>query len=369
MRITRSMMVSNMLYWTAKQTEKLHDAQTVVASGKQINKPSDNPVVAGQIMKDRATIAAYEQYESNIEQADTWIETSNTMLDSVNTLLQNAQDVISSLPSGDESTREDYAAELQSIYAQIISLANSRYGSSYMYSGDKSNTAPFSNSVDVSSCASSDIVFDLAGVASDLTIEIADSTGTIVRSLTIAGGTAGTNTLTWDGCDDEGNALSGGHYSFVVSATDEEGNAVAAFPSYRGDEGGKKIIAGENNIAVLDNNGGNIFSDALCTLSRAIISLENNADLPSDLSASLETTADRITCEQVTLSNIKSQLENSNDHFTQLVSYISGRVSDLETGSTAQAVVELEAQETDYEATLKAVADVLKMPKLADYLS
>jgi flagellar hook-associated protein 3 FlgL len=363
------MMINNMLYWTAKQTEKLNDAQIVVASGKQINKPSDNPTIAGEIIKDRVTIATHDQYQSNIEQADTWIEISNTILDSVNTLLRDAQDIMSSsLSSGDETTSGDYAVQLQNIYEQIISLANSQDDSNYMYSGNQSSTAPFSNTVVVSGSASTDIVYDLAGVASDLTIEIVDSTGTVVRTITSSAGIAGTNTLTWDGCDDSGNALADGVYSFTVSATNGI-DAVAAYPSYRGDEGGKKFIVGDKSIATLDNNGGCLFSDILSVLSQGIVALENNVDLASDLTINLEEAKDKITSEQVTLSNIKSQLDTSNNRLAQLTSYINGRISDLETGSTTEAATKLEEQNTNYEVTLQTVASILKMPNLTDYLS
>jgi len=362
------MMVNNMEYWASKQKKKLNDATTIVASGKQINKPSDNPAAAGQILEDRATIAKYDQYEANILQTETWIETNNTTLDLVNTLLQDAQEIIVSLSSADEGASEDYATELESIYDQIMSYANSMYGSGYMYSGNQSDTAPFSNSVDVSGGTASNILFDLAGAASDMTIEITDSTGTVARTLTATSGVGGTNTITWDGRDDGGNTLADGSYTFTVTAANGS-DAVAAYPSYRGDEGGKKIITGQNSVVTIDNNGGSIFSDALCTLSVVITALNNDADLPSDLTNSLQAAIDGITSEQVTLANINAQLENSGDRLTQLTTYINGRISDLEVGDTTLAATELTAQETDYETTLKAVADVLQMPKLADYLS
>lgn len=371
MRITRSMMVNNMEYWASKQTEKLNDAQTVVASGKQINKPSDDPEATGQILKDRATISVYGQYESNISQAQTWIETSNTTLDSVNSLLQEAQDVLSSLSTGDAGTSA--SEELGNIYEQVLSLVNSRYGSGYRYSGNHSATIPYSNNVEVSGGVSSDIMFDLAADASEVTVEITDSTGAIVRTLTTtSGGVEGTNTITWDGCNEDGNLLSDGDYGFTVSASDEEGNAVASYPSYRGDEGGKEIIIGENSIVTLNNDGSKIFGNALKTLSQAITALKDtgtDSTVISDLSASLEDASSQIEADQVILSNKNSLLENSTSRLDELKTYVNGRISDTEVGSTERAAVELQAQETAYETTLEAAAKVLKMPKLSDYLS
>jgi hypothetical protein len=52
-----------------------------------------------------------------------------------------------------------------------------------------------------------------------------------------------------------------------------------------------------------------------------------------------------------------------------LTEYLNERISDLEVGNTEQAVIELEAQQTAYDTTLEAAADVLKMSKLSDFLS
>jgi flagellin-like hook-associated protein FlgL len=366
------MMVKNMEYWAAKQLENLNDASTVVASGKQINKPSNDPTAAKQIMEDRVTISAYGQYESNIDNAETWVETSNTTLDTVYSLLQEAEELFTSQSSADDASSVDYSDELEQIYNQVISYANSMYGSNYMYSGNQGNILSFSNSVEVSGGVSTNILFDLAAAASDLTIEITDSSGAVVRTLTVTGGVEGTNTITWDGCNDDGNPLADGDYDFTVSAEDEEGNAVAVFPSYRGDEGGKEVITGVGSVMTLNNNGGEIFSRALKVLSQALTALkdaDSDTDLSSDLGSALKEAASRIKTEEVKLANMSTQLDNAYNHLDQLTEYLSERVSDLETGSSEQAVIELESQQTAYETTLAAAADVLKMPTLKDYLS
>lgn len=371
MRITHGMMVKNIQYWTAKQADKLNDASTIVASGKEINKPSDDPTAAKQIMEDRVTISAYEQCESNINNAETWIATSNTTLDTVYSLLQEADELFTSQSSTDADSSVDYSGELQSIYDQVFSYANSMYGSTYMYSGNQCDNLPFSNSVEVSGGTPADILFDLAAAASDVTIEITDSTGAVVRTLAVTNGVEGTNTIQWDGCDDDGNTLADGDYDFAVSASDTNGNAVASFPSYRGDEGGKVVITGEGGTMTLNNNGGEIFSKALKVLSQTVTAVENTGsgvDLSSDLGDALKEALSQIKTEEVKLANMSSQLDTAYSRLDQLTEYLTERVSDLETGSTAQAVIELEAQQTAYETTLEAAAQVLKMPKLSDFL-
>ena len=372
MRITYSMMVKNMEYWTSKQLEKLNNAQTIVASGKQINKPSDDPEAAGQILADRTTISKYGQYESNISQAQTWIKESDTTLNAVSTLLQDAKDILSSVSSADSTTSADYLQELRNIYDEVINYADTWSDSGYMYSGNDSTVMPFANDVEVSGGAPSDIVFDLAGAASDLTIKITDSTGTVVRTLTATSGVEGTNTITWDGCDDSGKTLADGNYSFTVSASNDKGDAVAAYPAYRGDEGGKEVVTKESSTVVLNNNGGEIFSNALKVLSQAITALnssDTSSTVISNLSASLKDAISQIQADEVTLSNKNSLLENSTSRLDELMTYVNSRISDTETGDTTKSAAELKAQETAYETTMSATADVLKMSTLKNYLS
>lgn len=371
MRVTQNMMVRNAIRWTLKQTEKLSDISTVVAAGKQVNKPSDDPDAAGQILEDRTAISEYAKYIANISESDTWIDTSNNTLESINSLLETAQDIIGSDDSWDSENTASYLEQLESIYGQIIDLANTKLNSTYLYGGDNSLTAPFADKVNVSGGTASDVVFALAGSASDVTVEIADPTGKVVRTLTVSsGGNEGANTVTWDGLDKDGNLLADGTYDFTVNATDSAGDAVAAYAAYRGDGGGKEILIGTNSTAIL-NNSGSIFSESLSGLRQAIIALKNSTytdDLASSLGDSIEEARKQITAEQVTLANVTSLLEISDKRLDKLTLALKSEVSTREVGDTEEAAVKLEAQTTVHEVTLQAVSSVLKAPKLSDYI-
>ena len=54
MRVTQSMMVDNAIKWIQQQSELLSEASEVSAAGKQVNRPSDDPYAAKQILEDRA---------------------------------------------------------------------------------------------------------------------------------------------------------------------------------------------------------------------------------------------------------------------------------------------------------------------------
>ena len=71
--------------------------------------------------------------------------------------------------------------------------------------------------------------YDLASSASDVTVNIYNSAGSLVKSIAGAGSTTG-NTVKWDGTLSDGTTAPSGSYTFSVAATDSSSNAVTATP-------------------------------------------------------------------------------------------------------------------------------------------
>lgn len=76
--------------------------------------------------------------------------------------------------------------------------------------------------------------FSLGSAADQVTVNIADSTGAVVKTITGNALQAGSGSLTWDGTNNAGTALASGAYSFSVSAKDASGNKVSATPLIKG---------------------------------------------------------------------------------------------------------------------------------------
>ncbi|MBW1700779.1 MAG: hypothetical protein JRJ50_01425, partial [Deltaproteobacteria bacterium] len=181
MRVTNNQMANAITSSLFRQAQRLLKAQITVATEKIINKPSDE------------TLSSIDQYNRNITQGKMWIELSETALGTIDTLINSAKNIAVEQSSGDLETREMALQEVENIYGQILDLANTRMGNSYLFSGHKTDTAPFRNEVSLTSGVSDDIVFGLAADATDVTIKIYNSAGEVVRTLTPGGGGAGTN--------------------------------------------------------------------------------------------------------------------------------------------------------------------------------
>lgn len=75
-----------------------------------------------------------------------------------------------------------------------------------------------------------EIRFDLSEVESTAEMVVKDSSGTVVRHITLSDLETGTNNVTFDGLDDDGNKLATGNYTYEVLGSD--GKAISDITTY-----------------------------------------------------------------------------------------------------------------------------------------
>ena len=83
------------------------------------------------------------------------------------------------------------------------------------------NAASYDGSSSVS------LQYNLGSAATSATLKISDSSGNVVRTVSLGAQSAGDGSYTWDGCDDSGNKLSAGAYTFAVTGTTSSGASVS----------------------------------------------------------------------------------------------------------------------------------------------
>ncbi len=145
MRITQNMMSNVFIGNLRRQTEAMLQRNEQIASQKRINRPSDDPAGMGRVLAGRSTLASIAQYTDNIKQGTSRLEISENTLSLVDNLVQQARRTAEA-NSGDGVTAEERqlaAANVKEIYDQVLQLANSTYGGQYLFSGDQTDTAPF----------------------------------------------------------------------------------------------------------------------------------------------------------------------------------------------------------------------------------
>ena len=144
MRVTNNMMTDSLVRYLTAQNEALYERQTIIASQKRINRPSDDPIGMGKVLDYRQTLSSIEQYETNIQRGQERLEITEITLDLVDELLQGVRAIAMTEAGGTTETRQLTAEEVKNLFDQVLDLANSKLNGNYMFSGYQTQTAPFS---------------------------------------------------------------------------------------------------------------------------------------------------------------------------------------------------------------------------------
>ncbi|MCX5834262.1 MAG: hypothetical protein NTV99_07105 [Deltaproteobacteria bacterium] len=145
MRITENLkfqMLMNTLSLAQKNYSLLAEK---MATQKDINRPSDDPVGATRVLNYRSVRESIAQYQRNIENANAWMEITDTKLESVQELIAEAKEA--GLNDQSSQTRQVLAQTVGSIIEELQALANSKFGDRYLFSGSATDTEPFSRMI------------------------------------------------------------------------------------------------------------------------------------------------------------------------------------------------------------------------------
>lgn len=144
-RITQGMTTADVLASIEAISNRLSDTQNVLATGKRINSPADDPYGTARSLDLSSDIAQTKQFETNVNEAQSWLNVTDTALGNVQSLVLRARDLI---VQGANSTtgasgRASIAAELTQIVDSIKTEANAQYAGRYVFSGTATTTQPY----------------------------------------------------------------------------------------------------------------------------------------------------------------------------------------------------------------------------------
>jgi flagellar basal-body rod modification protein FlgD len=110
------------------------------------------------------------------------------------------------------------------------------------------------NTIKVASGEATTFGVTLASDADDVTVTISDSSGNVVRTLDEEDMSAGTQTLSWDGLQDDGTTAADGAYTFTVAATADDAAVTRTALTYALVTG---VTTDSSNAVALDLGGVN----------------------------------------------------------------------------------------------------------------
>lgn len=144
MRITSSMMVNDLIRSLNNNMRQMNKSQNQLSTGRKINRPSDDPSGVVKSLRLRTVINEGEQYLENINEALNFMETTDAALRSVNDVLQRVRDLTVQAANGTNSDQDvqAIAEEVKELIEQLKMVANSTYGSKYIFAGTNVTQAP-----------------------------------------------------------------------------------------------------------------------------------------------------------------------------------------------------------------------------------
>lgn len=149
MRITPNTTINNSLYNIQTSRSILDSLQEKIASGKNYNRVSDDPVMARMLIGINDRFGANEQFKSNIDKANIWMKTANTALTGMSATMKEIKSLVATIPidNQDPLTRENIAYQLTLMREQLADMANSQLDNQYLFAGTDTTTVPYSRSV------------------------------------------------------------------------------------------------------------------------------------------------------------------------------------------------------------------------------
>lgn len=144
MRITQSMLTSNMLRNLSTSYEKLAKYQDQISSQKKITRPSDDPVVAMKGITYRRNLQEVGQYQRNFSEAYNWIDNSDAALDKAGKALQRIHELIvqASNDTYDQEQRTSISEEISQLKEHLAEIANTKVGDKYLFNGTNTLSRP-----------------------------------------------------------------------------------------------------------------------------------------------------------------------------------------------------------------------------------
>lgn len=138
MRTTNNMLINNMLYHINNNLYRMSKLQTQMATGKKIEIPSDDPIVAARALKFRTDVSEIQQFKSNASDAYSWMDMTEVTLGKMIDILHDGRERAVQAANSGTLTMDDknkIMQEIKQLRSQSVHLANTSYAGRYIFSG------------------------------------------------------------------------------------------------------------------------------------------------------------------------------------------------------------------------------------------
>ncbi len=144
-RITYGMTNNHIQTGLSKNYGKLDQIMNQVSSQKRIQVPSDDSVGTWQALRLRSDISSNTQYKRNIDDGAGWLSVTDSALASGNDLFQRIRQLglVAASDTYGATERRATLLETRQLMEQLVTIANSNYNGSYIFSGTQTQIPPY----------------------------------------------------------------------------------------------------------------------------------------------------------------------------------------------------------------------------------
>jgi flagellar hook-associated protein 3 FlgL len=145
LRITQGHLFARALVDIHRSLGKFTSLQQQVATGRRVNRPSDDPSAALRIIPLQNDLRGLQQMSDNVALSRETLNTGAASLEDASNLVQRVRELTMQAVNGsvDQGDRNSIGEEMDQLLQQLVSIGNSRRGDRYLFGGTESGSAPF----------------------------------------------------------------------------------------------------------------------------------------------------------------------------------------------------------------------------------
>ncbi|MFT7484671.1 MAG: flagellar hook-associated protein 3 FlgL [Candidatus Paceibacteria bacterium] len=144
-RPTQSSIFSLVARGLAVNFNKLAVAQESVATGKRIQRPSDDAVGTARALSMRRRLGLLDRFQNTVSSGRPILETSASALEEASGILSEARALLVQSMSGsmNPTDRQAIGLQIDLILEKLVDVANTKVGDRYVFAGTKTDRQPY----------------------------------------------------------------------------------------------------------------------------------------------------------------------------------------------------------------------------------
>ncbi|ACB61910.1 flagellar hook-associated protein 3 [Exiguobacterium sibiricum 255-15] len=137
MRVTQTMLTKTNIGYLSASYQKLSSMQEQLISGKKIQRPSEDPVVAMQGIRYRTEVREVEQFKKNVNEATGWMDLTDSALNEVTSAMSRVRELTTQAATDtyDATQRKAIQSEVGQLIEHIGTMANTKYNEKGIFNG------------------------------------------------------------------------------------------------------------------------------------------------------------------------------------------------------------------------------------------